>query len=458
MEKIKEMYDLHSTTHSDINEHLPTLYELAKKCDHVTEMGTRGVVSAWALALANPKKVVCYDIEKHPNVDNLIALSKEYNVNLEFIEADVLKTEIEETDLLFIDTFHTYNQLAMELKLHSHKAKKYIAFHDTTSFGFRDENEYECISELVKDKEKPKTGLVPAIDEFMKSEIGSCWEVEKIYMNNNGFTILKNKNFVDTDGDNRLKLDFLKRILTDSVNNEEIYLFFTDNKGQYPPKDVMRNVVNSKASDDIIGGLVHPARGFTMIGLKRLNNVHDSLDYIRLNNIDGDIIETGVWRGGCCIFIKAYLDLYGMKNKVFVADSFDGLPVPDTEKYPVDEGDMHYTYNHLKVSLEQVQENFKKCNALDENVIFLKGWFSDTLPDNDTIGKLAILRFDGDMYGSTMDVLNALYSKVVDKGIIIIDDYCLPNCVKAVTDFRNQNNIADELKVVDTCGVWWYKN
>ena len=193
MEKIIEKYNYHKDTPSDINEHLPTLLEYAKKCDHVTEMGTRSVVSAWALMLANPQKLVCYDIERHSNVDELESLAKEYNVNLEFIEADVLKTEIEETDLLFIDTFHTYEQLTRELTLHSHKAKKYLAFHDTTSFGFRDEADYHCVSDEVKNIEKRRTGLVPAIDEFMKSELGSCWEVEKIYMNNNGFTILKRK-------------------------------------------------------------------------------------------------------------------------------------------------------------------------------------------------------------------------------------------------------------------------
>lgn len=194
MEKILEKYNHHKDTSSDINEHLPTFYEYALKCDHVTEMGTRSVVSAWAFMLANPKKLVCYDIERHKNIDELESLAKEYSINLEFIEADVLKTEIEETDLLFIDTFHTYEQLTRELALHSHKAKKYLAFHDTTSFGFRDEADYHCISDVVKNiEEKKHTGLVPAIDEFMKSELGSCWEVEKIFMNNNGVTILKRK-------------------------------------------------------------------------------------------------------------------------------------------------------------------------------------------------------------------------------------------------------------------------
>ena len=275
-------------------------------------------------------------------------------------------------------------------------------------------------------------------------------------MYNNGLTILRNKNYFENE--KKIKLDFLKRILTDSTENEQVYNDFIDNNGKYPSIEVMQSILNKPASNDIIEGLVHPVRGFTMIGLKRLDNVHESLDYIRLNKIEGDIIETGVWRGGCCIFIKAYLDLYGIKKRVFVADSFEGLPYPDVNKYPADMGDMHYTYNHLKVSLEQVKENFKKCNTLDENVIFLKGWFSDTLNDNDSIGKLSMLRFDGDMYGSTIDVLTPLYPKLVDNGIIIIDDYCLPNCVKAVTDYRNQNNITDNIKVVDTCGVWWYKN
>ena len=77
--------------------------------------------------------------------------------------------------------------------MHSEKAKKYLVFHDTVSFAFRDEVEYSCVSDIIKSKEKANTGLVPAIDEFIKSELGSCWEVEKIYMNNNGLTILKRK-------------------------------------------------------------------------------------------------------------------------------------------------------------------------------------------------------------------------------------------------------------------------
>jgi hypothetical protein len=184
----------------------------------------------------------------------------------------------------------------------------------------------------------------------------------------------------------------------------------------------------------------------------------ECLDYVRENKIPGDFIETGVWKGGASIFMKLYSDIYKLNKKVFVADSFKGLPHPDIEKYPQDAGDTHHTIDFLKVSLDDVTNNFRAYNCLDENVTFLEGWFSDTLPNNKSIEKISILRFDGDMYGSTMDVMNSLYDKVVPGGIVIIDDYCLQNCVKAVTDFRNSRGIESEIHVIDKCGIFWKKD
>lgn len=256
--------------------------------------------------------------------------------------------------------------------------------------------------------------------------------------------------------DIKQRLDYLKRILTDTIFNDAVYEEFFNTK-QFPSKYIMDNVNSTPVPEPYLSGLHHGARTHTMIGIKRLDNVHECLDNIRLNNIPGDIIETGVWRGGCCIFIKAYLDWYGMDRKLFVADSFEGLPYPNVEKYPVDRGDTHHQSDYLRVSLEAVKGNFEKYDVSIDNVTFLKGWFEDTLSNNEEIKELAILRFDGDMYGSTMDVLNNLYDKVVKDGVIIIDDYCLPNCVTAVTDFRNGRNITEELTRVDDCGVWWTK-
>jgi len=252
-----------------------------------------------------------------------------------------------------------------------------------------------------------------------------------------------------------LKLNFLKRILTDSLDDLSYTNFF---KNSYPNYDIMENSLLQPISNDRLEGLDWPVRAHTMIGLKRLNNLHKMMDYIRINNIDGDLIETGVWRGGATIFMKAYLNFYKMDKKVFVCDSFEGLPKPDLEKYPQDIGDAHYTNDYLNVSLDDVISNFSIYGLLDDKVKFIKGWFSDTLHNNDEIKSLSICRCDGDMYGSTIDVLTNLYDKLSSNGVIIIDDYCLPNCVKAVSDFRNEKNIHSNIEVIDNCGIFWFKS
>jgi len=251
--------------------------------------------------------------------------------------------------------------------------------------------------------------------------------------------------------ENKIKLDFLKRILTDTTDEIIKHNFYTEG---FPNLEIMNNVIQSNVDSKRYEGLDWPKNAHTMIGIKRLDNLHKSLDYIRENKIDGDLIETGVWRGGACIFIKFYCDLYNINKRVILADSFNGLPKPEIQE---DLNDNHHTIDFLKVSLEEVQNNFKLYKVLDDNVIFIKGWFSDTLPNNENIKNICLLRMDGDMYKSTMDVFDSCYHKVVDKGVIIVDDYCLPNCVKAVTDFRTKNEITNEINVIDKCGIFWIK-
>jgi hypothetical protein len=200
-----------------------------------------------------------------------------------------------------------------------------------------------------------------------------------------------------------------------------------------------------------------PIDAETMIGMKRLENIEYCFNQIIENEIPGDLIETGVWRGGATIFMKALLVANAISDrKLWVADSFEGLPKPN-EKYPEDKFDIHFQYNELSVSLEEVQHNFEKYNLLDEQVIFLKGWFADTLVVA-PIEKLALLRIDGDMYGSTIEVLENLYPKLSIGGFVIIDDWgAVPACKKAVMDFRSQNNITEEIQTIDWCGVYWKK-
>lgn len=196
----------------------------------------------------------------------------------------------------------------------------------------------------------------------------------------------------------------------------------------------------------------------TMVGRKRLDNIAHCLDIIRLENIPGDVIETGAWRGGASIFMKGYLSCYEMNDrKVWVADSFEGLPIPSL---PEDAG---YDFSASKqpilaVSLEEVQENFHRYDLLDENVKFLKGWFCDTLPTA-PIEQLAVLRLDGDLYESTMDALNALYHKVVVGGFVIVDDYNdFEPCRRAITEFREKHKIIDPIQKIDWTGVFWRKS
>jgi hypothetical protein len=198
-----------------------------------------------------------------------------------------------------------------------------------------------------------------------------------------------------------------------------------------------------------------PPLADTMIGLKRLDNLQFCTESIIKNNIPGDLIETGVWRGGGSIFMRAVLKAYGITDRtIWVADSFEGLPAPNADKYPQDAGDPHHTIKFLAVSLEQVKANFAKYGLLDGQVKFLKGWFKDTLPQA-PVGQLALIRLDGDMYESTMDGLKNLYPKLAVGGYLIVDDYVLKGCREAVHDFRSAQGIHDEIIDIDGTGAYW---
>ena len=204
-------------------------------------------------------------------------------------------------------------------------------------------------------------------------------------------------------------------------------------------------------------GYIWPGYADTMIGLKRLDNLQFCVETALKEGVEGDFIETGVWRGGACIFMRAVLAAHAIKGrKVYVADSFEGLPKPDIEKFPNDKGDEHHAVKFLAVSQDEVENNFRKYGLLDDQVVFLKGWFKDTLPEA-PIEKIAVMRLDGDMYSSTMDALNNLYPKLSKGGFCIIDDYALDGCRKAVDHFRKENGINSEIKEVDWTGVYWKK-
>ncbi|WP_245831158.1 TylF/MycF/NovP-related O-methyltransferase [Mycobacterium terramassiliense] len=198
-----------------------------------------------------------------------------------------------------------------------------------------------------------------------------------------------------------------------------------------------------------------PSLSFSMIGSVRMRNLRYACETVILDGVKGDFVETGVWRGGACILMRGILEAYGDgARRVFVADSFAGLPPPDPEKFPADAGDQHHTHSQLKVSRADVEDNFRRFGLLDERVVFLEGWFKDTLPAA-PIDRLAVLRLDGDMYESTIEALDALYHKVPYGGFVIVDDYQIPACAKAVHDFRERYAITSPILPIDGWGTYW---
>lgn len=196
----------------------------------------------------------------------------------------------------------------------------------------------------------------------------------------------------------------------------------------------------------------------TMVGRARLDNVHSCVEQVIADRIPGDLIEAGVWRGGVTILMRGVLRAHDVTDRtVVVADSFQGLPEPDADRYPADSGDNHHTAEHLAVSRADVERNFDLYDLLDGQVQFLEGWFKDTLP---TVGDRtwSVVRVDGDLYESTMDALTNLYPGLSVGGYVIIDDYAFPPCRQAVEDYRAEHGIDDPIQEIDWTGVYWRRS
>ncbi len=265
-------------------------------------------------------------------------------------------------------------------------------------------------------------------------------------------------------GDPRsLYLDLMKRSLTNLIYGETEYREVTPgHRWSHAIVDVFARKglkIVRRARVDLSGRVDGsdwpPPDAHTMVGMQRLDNLQHCVEDVLARGVPGDLIETGVWRGGATIFMRAILKAEGVTDRtVWVADSFEGLPAPDAEKYPADKGDIHHTFPELAVSLEAVKANFERYGLLDDQVRFLKGWFRDTLPGA-PIEKLAVLRLDGDIYESTIDALRSLYPKLSPGGYVIIDDFHIPACRAAVSDYRRDHGITEEMESIDWAGVFW---
>lgn len=192
--RIDEMYEINCKMKTDINEHLPTLKRLASRCLYVTEFGVRSGRSTIALIAGRPKKLVSYDVDSKAfaDHDDVCAAAKEAGVDFTFVKANDLEVDIGITEMLFIDTEHTYGQLAAELKKHAGHVTQYIVLHDThmTSWGATGDSPqmWRAIAELILSDDD--------------------WCVLRSYFNNNGLTILSRYRHYDRDC--RAEWDFEK--------------------------------------------------------------------------------------------------------------------------------------------------------------------------------------------------------------------------------------------------------
>lgn len=256
-----------------------------------------------------------------------------------------------------------------------------------------------------------------------------------------------------------LYIDLLKRCVSNSIYDNDLDLMSGQLKTD-PNTGKVTCIAGAPVDAEMkyLGG-IWPSNAHTMVGVPRLDNLQWCVEAVIKNRIPGDLIETGVWRGGASIFMRGILKAHGITNRrVWVADSFEGLPKADSVLNAVD-GDLSlHLRQDLAVSLNTVKNNFERYGLLDAQVQFLKGWFCDTLPSA-PIETLAIIRLDGDLYESTMDALDNLYDKLSPGGYVLVDDYnALEACNAAIADFRKKRDVTSELQLVKGgAGAFWKK-
>lgn len=285
-------------------------------------------------------------------------------------------------------------------------------------------------------------------------------------------------------------LELLKKSLTGSLD-----IYFTDNWS-----NISENVIKKGHYT-----LSPPGSVLTMVGRKKLDSIQKIIKNMITNNISGDILIAGCWRGGLAIFVKACIAVYepeGNRN-IWCADAFINQKLTTSsllmgkclsffEKvlplklkfyivnryflkmgFPTgifSKSDLDKVFQAAKnmpwfpqpvgntYGVTDILTAFERYQLFDDSIKILKGWFSDTLKDS-PIQNLALIYADGDMYHSTLDILNNTYTHVVDGGIVIIDDYgAFEDCKNAVDNFRSNNNILSPLSFLDDDTCLWIKS
>jgi O-methyltransferase len=255
----------------------------------------------------------------------------------------------------------------------------------------------------------------------------------------------------DPEGLRRAYLDLLKLCLCDLAGTT------TTSVARTIGGEVMSRELRGEQLRFRSAGLDWPLQGLTMVGLARLDDLQACVEAVVGDGVQGDMIETGSWRGGASMLMRATLNSLGETQRtVWVADSFQGFPAvePIGDGYDL-EADLAGC-DFLAVPLEEVRASFARL-GLGDGVNFVPGFFQDTLPTLPA-RRWAIARLDGDTYDATRLALQTLYPNVAAGGYVIIDDYLpLEECRRAVDDFRREHGITEAIENVDWSGSRWRK-
>jgi len=268
-----------------------------------------------------------------------------------------------------------------------------------------------------------------------------------------------------------LYLDLLKRCVTNLIYRDPAIRYIGDHldEGLIAPFSLSRRVA----------GKDWPSQAHTMVGTRRLDNIQALIEQILQTQVPGDLIETGIWRGGSTIFMRGVLKAYGVTDRtVWVADFFAGFPRTEQQGLStasfttpgLDTLRSDWVHSSLPAqmqdrvdalmegtSYDEVRERFDRYGLLDDQVQFLRGWFRDTLPSA-PIERLALLRLDGDLYDSTYDALDALYPRLSTGGYAIVDDYnTYDECRRAVHDYLGKTGAGADIQPIDDEAVFWAK-
>lgn len=190
-----------------------------------------------------------------------------------------------------------------------------------------------------------------------------------------------------------------------------------------------------------------------MVSEERLDSAISAVQSVNAEGVEGCLVECGTWKCGVLGLMSIVDASLGGGRQVHGFDSFAGLPAPKS----IDGHEAQTWTSRLRVDVDQAQENLKVMGA---HAILHKGFFEDTLRSSrNELGKIAVLRLDGDWYESTMTALDALYDLVSPGGFVIIDDYGhWKGCKKATDEFRILHGIKDEINHTDYTEIWWRKS